>query len=92
MNMDLPEPKAETLSDYNKFRAGRGSPPIAPAEKYKRQRGLAMSDRGWEGLRELARKLGYSGTNGPNITALLESIGHGQWDMSVAADKETRSA
>jgi hypothetical protein len=78
----------ESLTEFNRFRLGRGQPPIAPPSKYKEPRSLNMSDIGWDGLRSLALRLGYTTYQGGNITALLEAIGNGLWYLSPIGDNE----
>jgi len=71
------------LTEYNQFRTSSGRPPLAPSYNYKKQRGLNMSDKGWEGLRQLSIKLGYS-----SITAFLEALGHNLWQLSIYTNDE----
>lgn len=75
----------EELQKYNQHRAREGKPPLAPLTKYKRPRGLNMSDEGWEGLRALAKEKGYVPPLEGNVTQLLEAIGHGLWTLIPAS-------
>lgn len=75
-----------TLDDYNAFRLANRLAPLAPMDEPKRPRGLNMTDKGWEGLRDLAAKLGYAHHNGGNISGLLEALGHGLWTLYPNTD------
>lgn len=73
------------LQRYNQHRTQQGKPPLAPLTRYKRPRGLNMSDEGWEGLRALAKDKGYTPPLDGNVTQLLEAIGHGLWSLTPAS-------
>jgi hypothetical protein len=75
---------SEELQNYNMYRVKQGKPPLAPTTKYKKPRGLAMSDEAWDGLRSLAKQLGYMPPYDGNITQLLEAIGYGMWILTPA--------
>lgn len=78
----------DNLKEFNRYRISGGVPPLAPPNKYKRPRSLRMSDPGWEGLRILAERLGYTYGGSGNVTAMLESIGYNQWELKPKVEYE----
>lgn len=76
------------LRDYNTYRISGGVPPLAPPSKYKRPRSLRMSDEGWDGLRLLAERLGYTYAGAGNVTALLEALGYNLWILTARVDNK----
>jgi hypothetical protein len=89
----------ERIKEYNRWRAGRGMPPVpsttgrregpnipAQRRRYKSMHAVNVTSDAWLALDRIAQQYGYFWGSKGNVSQLLQSIGEGYLVVSISPE------